>query len=144
MKVAISLLPAAFVCLVSQAFANPDSSSSQETTATPTTTTAPASEVNATATSSTTSPDAAKTSSNKTVLVDKTATEAQVKQLLAQGYKPQASGDSVWYCHREQVVGTHFETKVCRTAEQMGLLRNDANEFMEESRLRTTKLDKEK
>jgi hypothetical protein len=139
-KVAISLLPAAFVCLFSQAFASPDSSSPQETTATPTTTTAPASDAKAT-TSSTTSPDAAKTSSNKTVLVDKTVTDAQVKQLLAQGYKPQASGDSVWYCHREQVLGTHFETRVCRTAEQMGLLRNDANEFMEQSRLRTTKLD---
>jgi ribulose bisphosphate carboxylase small subunit len=135
-KVAISLLTAVFVCLVSQAFANSDSYSSQETpAAAPTTTTAPASEANAT----TTSADAHRTSSNPTVLVDKTLTESQVKELLSQGYKPRDKGGQVYYCRVEQVVGTHFETKVCRTAEQIALQRKDASEFMEDSRKRTLK-----
>jgi hypothetical protein len=53
------------------------------------------------------------------VLRDKTLTESQVHQLLARGYKPEAHGGDVYYCHREQQLGSRFETKVCRTAAQI-------------------------
>jgi hypothetical protein len=55
----------------------------------------------------------------QTVLVDKTLTNSQVKQLLAKGYKPQSHGDNVYYCRREQEMGSRFEHKVCKTADQI-------------------------
>jgi hypothetical protein len=52
------------------------------------------------------------------VLVDDTVTDAQLKQILAKGYKPeaQARGNEVYYCRRERSLGTRFETKVCKTS----------------------------
>ena len=78
---------------------------SQPATAESSTTTNAASTTPATAekTSTTQSPNAA--TANKVVLVDKTMTDAQVKQLLAKGYRPQARGGEVFYCRREQVLG---------------------------------------
>lgn len=54
----------------------------------------------------------------KVVLVDDTVTDAQLKQILAKGYKPeaQARGNEVYYCRRERSLGTRFETKVCKTS----------------------------
>jgi len=53
------------------------------------------------------------------VLVDKTMTDAQVKQLLAKGYRPTSRGGEVFYCRREQVLGSRFEQKICKSAEQI-------------------------
>ena len=52
------------------------------------------------------------------VLVDDTVTDAQLKQILAQGYRPekQVYGDEVLYCRNEQLAGDRFQTKVCKTA----------------------------
>jgi uncharacterized protein len=52
------------------------------------------------------------------VLVDDTVNDAQLKQILAKGYKPesQARGNEVYYCRKETELGSRFETKVCRTA----------------------------
>jgi hypothetical protein len=57
----------------------------------------------------------------KNVLVDDTVTDAQLKQILAKGYRPvtQASGNEVSYCRREQLSGERFETKVCKTARRI-------------------------
>jgi hypothetical protein len=52
----------------------------------------------------------------KIVLRDETLNGAQLKQILAKGYKPEGRGDQVFYCRRESELGTRFETKVCRTA----------------------------
>jgi hypothetical protein len=52
----------------------------------------------------------------KIVLRDETLNGAQLKQILAKGYKPEGSGDQVLYCRRESELGTRFKTKVCRTA----------------------------
>ncbi|MDB6100003.1 MAG: hypothetical protein JWO52_2 [Gammaproteobacteria bacterium] len=65
----------------------------------------------------------------KTVLIDKTLTNAQVKQLLAKGYKPQGRGDEVYYCRREQELGSRFEHKVCKTADQIMRDELDAQEM---------------
>ena len=52
------------------------------------------------------------------VLVDDTVNDAQLKQILARGYRPesQARGNEVYYCRKETELGSRFETKVCRTA----------------------------
>jgi hypothetical protein len=54
----------------------------------------------------------------KVVLVDDTVTDAQLKQIRAKGYRPeaQARGNEVYYCRRERSLGTRFETKVCKTS----------------------------
>jgi hypothetical protein len=51
------------------------------------------------------------------VLVDDTLNDAQLKQVLAKGYRPegQARGNEVYYCRSEAELGSRFQTKVCRT-----------------------------
>lgn len=63
----------------------------------------------------------------KKVLVDDTVTDAQLKQILARGYKPdsQARGNEVYYCRRQRETGSRFETKVCKTA--MRILQDELN-----------------
>jgi len=64
---------------------------------------------------------AAADKSVKKVLVDDTVTDAQLKQILARGYKPesQARGNEVYYCRREHELGSRFETKVCKTSRRI-------------------------
>ena len=59
--------------------------------------------------------------SAKKVLVDDTVTEAQLRQILARGYRPvaQAPGNEVSYCRAEQLSGQRFQTKVCKTARRI-------------------------
>lgn len=48
------------------------------------------------------------------------AAEAKIKQTGAYGYKPETTkAGEVLYCKRETPIGTHFETKQCRTFEQL-------------------------
>jgi hypothetical protein len=56
--------------------------------------------------------------SGRKVLVDDTVTDAQLKQILRKGYRPesQARGNEVYYCRGERELGSRFEAKVCRTA----------------------------
>jgi hypothetical protein len=56
--------------------------------------------------------------SGRKVLVDDTVTDAQLRQILGKGYRPetQAQGNAVFYCRNEHELGTRFGTKVCRTA----------------------------
>lgn len=81
------------------------------------------SEVDAKSRSTATSPDEASaqtvaSKSVKNVLVDDTVTAAQLRQILAKGYRPtkQAPGNEVSYCRREQLSGERFVTTVCKTA----------------------------
>ena len=57
----------------------------------------------------------------KVILVDDTVNDAQLKQILAKGYKPevQARGNEVYYCRVEHEIGTRFDKKVCKTATQI-------------------------
>jgi hypothetical protein len=50
----------------------------------------------------------------------KEAAEAKIKQYGVNGYKPETTkaGD-ILYCKRETAVGTRFETKQCRTFDQL-------------------------
>jgi hypothetical protein len=55
------------------------------------------------------------------VLVDDTVNDAQLKQILAKGYKPesQARDHEVYYCRRERQLGTLIQTKICKTSRQI-------------------------
>jgi hypothetical protein len=57
----------------------------------------------------------------KNVLVDDTVTDAQLRQILAKGYRPvaQAPGNEVSYCRNELLAGERFQTKVCKTARRI-------------------------
>jgi hypothetical protein len=66
----------------------------------------------------------------KLVLDDKTLTNAEVSQMLAQGYRPQKGrGDDVLYCRSEQPTGTRFPQKVCKTADQIKALNRDSKDM---------------
>ena len=56
--------------------------------------------------------------SERKVLVDDTVNDAQLKQILARGYKPdkQARGNEVYYCRSEPELGSRFQKKICKTA----------------------------
>lgn len=67
--------------------------------------------------SSATSPGNANNSA-KRVLVDDTVNDAQLKQILAKGYRPdrQGPGNEVYYCRSEPELGSRFQKKICKTA----------------------------
>lgn len=149
MRVLSGLLPAICICLAGQAFAEPPQAEHPQPTpqaqaaeaATPpstATTSAPSGPANADKSSSsaaTTSPAATALSDtkapNRVVLTDKTLTDAQVKELLSQGYRPQASADGVVYCRREAVMNSRFERKICKSADAIALEKRDSKEMTE-------------
>jgi hypothetical protein len=56
----------------------------------------------------------------RVVLDDKTLTQAEVNQLLSQGYKPRKGhDDQILYCRSEPQLGSRFEKKVCLTGTQI-------------------------
>jgi hypothetical protein len=122
------LLPVLCACVVTQALADPPvaPASAAASAETPSATTPPANSSSPTAQAATPAAH-----SNKVILVDKTLTDAQVKQLLSQGYRPQAAGDQIVYCRREMQLGSHFETKICRTGEQIGFVTRESKEMTE-------------
>ena len=76
----------------------------------------------------TTAPPAAKP--ERLVLEDKTLTNAEVSQLLAQGYRPQKGrGDDVLYCRSEQPIGTRFAQKICKSADQIKAQMRDSKDM---------------
>jgi len=60
------------------------------------------------------------------------AAEARLKKLSTAGYKPEAHGDEVVFCRREPVLGTHFQRKVCNTAEQLESLTSTSQDELEQ------------
>jgi hypothetical protein len=70
------------------------------------------------------------------VLDDKTLTNAEVSQMLAQGYRPQKGrGDDVLYCRSEQPTGTRFPKKVCKTADQIKAQTRDSKDLAERQQM---------
>jgi len=55
------------------------------------------------------------------ILVDDTVNDAQLKQILAKGYRAesQARGNEVYYCRSDHELGTRFAEKVCKTARRI-------------------------
>ena len=124
MKTFIRLMPVLVACVATQAFASNDPpatpapvESAKPSSPTPAaTTTSTATAETAAATTSATAP----ATGQRLVLEDKTLTNTEVQRLLSQGYKPQKGRDNtVLYCRNEAQMGTHFEKKVCMTADQI-------------------------
>jgi hypothetical protein len=55
------------------------------------------------------------------------------KRLLSRGYKKETRGSQTVYCRKEIKTGSHFETKVCGTAESMALAEQQARDLMQNS-----------
>jgi hypothetical protein len=122
----IRMMPAIFACVVAQACAgNP-------TTPGPVEPAKPATPAATADTTSPTNPAPVAANPQRLVLEDKTLTNAEVNRLLAQGYKPQKGrGDNVLYCRSQPQLGTHFEKKVCMTADQIKTLTQDSRDIAE-------------
>jgi hypothetical protein len=142
----IRLVPVVFACAAAQAFAgDPPTPSPVEPakTATPAVTADTTSPTDAAAappksatpavtadTTLATSPTPEPPKVQRLYLEDKTLTNAEVSRLLSQGYKPQKGrGDNILYCRREQQLGTHFEKKVCLTADQLKTMTQDSRDI---------------
>ena len=70
------------------------------------------------------------------VLDDKTLTNAEVRQMLSQGYRPQKGrGDDVLYCRSEQPIGTRFAKKVCKSADQIKADARDSKDLAERQQM---------
>jgi hypothetical protein len=79
---------------------------------------------------------AAATKPERLVLDDKTLTNAEVSQILAQGYRPQKGrGDDVLYCRSEQPIGTRFAKKVCKSADQIKEQTRDSKDLAERQQM---------
>ena len=59
------------------------------------------------------------TAPNRIVLEDKTLTTDEVRELLAQGYKPVGRNGQVYYCRREQLTGSNVRSTICKSADEM-------------------------
>jgi hypothetical protein len=120
----VRLMPVLFACVATQVIAgdpptpktvDPDKPATQ---AAATDTASPATPSPAKADSDAAATEPAQ--SHKVVLNDKSLTNEEVRQMLAQGYKPQKGrGDDVLYCRSEMPVGTRFAKQVCKTADQI-------------------------
>src|SRR5690349_20537162 len=101
-------MPSVLMCVAVQAFAgDPPTAAPATSPQAPSSSSAPASSTPA---ASTTAPAAATETPHRLVLIDKTLTNAEVSQLLSQGYKPQKGrGDTVLYCRSEAQMGTRCE-----------------------------------
>ena len=88
----------------------------------------------AAATPTTTTPSAPTADSSAkpkpVVLEDKTLTEQEVKQLLAQGYRPLTRDGQLYYCRRETETGSRFANLQCRTGEQAKQRTQDGNDWL--------------
>jgi hypothetical protein len=134
----VRLMPVLFACVATQVIAgdpptpkavDPDRPTAQA----PATATDTASQATPSPTK-TASEEAATTPAQpqKVVLNDKSVTNEEVRQLLAQGYKPQKGrGDDVLYCRSEQPIGTRFPKKVCKSADQLKAQTQDSRDLTE-------------
>jgi hypothetical protein len=60
------------------------------------------------------------------------ATDAALdKSLRARGYKVEVKNGTTYYCRRELVVGSHFESKVCSTSEQLHSTQQDTQDSVD-------------
>jgi hypothetical protein len=136
----VRLMPVLFACVATQVFAgdpptpkavDPDKPAASAVAAS--SDSAPVSPVEARAPQAA-APAAAKP--DRLVLDDKTLTNAEVSQLMAQGYRPQKGrGDDVLYCRSEQPVGTRFAKKVCKTADQIKTQNRDSKDMAERQQM---------
>jgi hypothetical protein len=126
MRMIISVFAALSVGFLTQAFGTdpPVAEAAKPTAAAPTSPSADS--------SATTTPAPADGTKTVRMIVADPAAEARLKRLRAAGYKPEAHGDEVVFCRREPVLGTHFQKKVCNTAEQLESLAATSRDEVEQ------------
>jgi hypothetical protein len=56
--------------------------------------------------------------------------DAQDKRLRRMGYKPELLRGETYYCRREAMVGTRFESKVCGTASELDRITVEGKDTM--------------
>jgi hypothetical protein len=56
---------------------------------------------------------------DKSDIVDKAATDKEIKTMRARGYKPVNRNGKLVYCRSEGEIGTHFEKTRCNTMEEL-------------------------
>ena len=148
MNTFVRLLPVICACVVTQSFADPPANTpepgkpaSQAAAAAtaPESSSSPVAPDPNTAASTSTSPTPQSTSTDtgaaaskptRIVLDDKTLTNDEVKQLLAEGYKPVGRNGEVYYCRREQRTGSRFATTSCKTADQIKQTARDSKDML--------------
>ena len=146
MNTFVRLLPVICACVVTQAFAveppanapEPGKPASPAATAQqsspspikPDSNTAASTSTSSTPQSTSTAPTAAASNPTRIVLDDKTLTNDEVKQLLAEGYKPVGRNGEVYYCRREQRTGSRFATTSCKTADQIKQTARDSKDML--------------
>jgi hypothetical protein len=126
----IRVMPVIFACVASQAFAtdDPPATPAPVEAAKPATPAASPTTTATTPAATTPAPEPAK--GQQLVLEDKTLTNTEVQRLLSQGYKPhKGPNDTVLYCRSEPQMGTHFEKKVCMSADQIKAANQDSMEL---------------
>ena len=65
------------------------------------------------------------------VLDDKTLTNDEVRELFAQGYKPQERNGQIFYCRREMETGSRFTSMTCKTAEQLKEITQNSKDYLD-------------
>ncbi len=148
MNIFVRLMPVLFACVTTQVFAGDPPTSKTVDPNKPAASAAAASsdsvptanpsqgkaDPEATAPVAATAAAAAKP--ERLVLDDKTLTNAEVSQILAQGYRPQKGrGDEVLYCRSELPLGTRFAKKVCKSADQIKAQTRDSKDLAERQQM---------
>jgi hypothetical protein len=67
----------------------------------------------------------------KAPVKEESQAEADEKHVLARGYKKETHGNQTVYCRKEVKTGSHFETKICGTAESLALQERQARDLMQ-------------
>jgi hypothetical protein len=81
-------------------------------------------------------PDAAATvaatepKADKSQIVDKAATDAEIKTMRARGYKPVNRNGILVYCRPEGLLGTHFQHDHCSTMDQLKQAERTGSEYV--------------
>jgi hypothetical protein len=60
------------------------------------------------------------------------------KRLISRGYRLEVKNGQKTFCRREVVLGSHFEKKVCGTAEQLAESQQTSREVIENTQLHRT------
>jgi hypothetical protein len=53
------------------------------------------------------------------------------KELLAAGYKLEIRGNENYFCHKEALAGSRFESRVCQTSEQIRINRRASKDAID-------------
>ena len=59
------------------------------------------------------------------------AAAMELKKLAAAGYKPEMHGTEIYFCRKEQLLGSRFAKKICNTADELDRITQDSQDEMD-------------